>query len=115
MLKDNSDVLDLVSQAEARILALDYPSKILVAACRAIQLREDGVECPEFIGYRVPSVIAAMNTPLTTDECMYAMADLAKMHGVEVLSIDDEDLASMVTAEALSKMEQVIAESGVTS
>ena len=32
MLNDNSDVLDLVSQVEAQILALDYPSKILVAA-----------------------------------------------------------------------------------
>ena len=114
MLNDNSDVLDLVSQVEAQILALDYPSKILVAACRAILLREDGVECPEFIGCRAPSIMAAMNTPLTMDECMYAMADLAKKHGVEVLSISNLDLASMVEVEALSKKRQIVVESKVT-
>lgn len=114
MLKDNSDVLDLVGQVEARILALDYPAKILVAACRAILLREDGVNCPELIGCRAPSVMAAMNTPLTMDECMYTMADLAKKHGAEVLSITDLSLASMVEVEALSKMRQIVVESKVT-
>lgn len=43
------------------------------------------------------------------------MADLAGKRGVEVLSIDDKELAPLVAAEALSKMEQVVEESGVTA
>lgn len=114
MLNDNSDVLDLVSQVEAQILALDYPSKILVAACRCHTATGRWCRVPELIGCRAPSIMAAMNTPLTMDECMYAMADLAKKHGVEVLSISDLDLASMVEVEALSKMRQIVVESKVT-
>ena len=77
----NSDVLALVGQAEAQIRALGYPPRVLTAACRAMLLREDGVECPEFIGYWAPSILAAMTTPLTVDECAYAMADLAGKPG----------------------------------
>lgn len=113
MLNNNSDVLVLVGQAEAQIRALGYPPRVLAAACRAMLLREDGVECPEFIGYWAPSILASMTTPLTVDECAYAMADLAGKRGVEVLSIDDKELAPLVAAEALSKMEQVVEESGV--
>lgn len=112
-MKENNDILATVEQAEAQIRALGYAPKILAAACRTLLLREDGIECPEFIGYWAPSILAKLAVPLTVDECAYAMAELTEKQGVEVLSIDDKELAPMVAAAALSKMEQVVEESGV--
>lgn len=111
----DKDFLKQTRQAGDQIRALGYPPKILMAACRALLLEDDGVEYPELISCIAPSVLATMSTPLTVDECAYALSDLAAKHDFNVLlSIEDKELGSMAAAEALTKMKQIVDESGVT-
>lgn len=111
----DKDFLEQTRQAGDQIRALDYPHKVLLAACRAILLEEDGVDYPDFISCIAPSVLGTMSTPLTVDECAYALSDLASKHDITLLLYaEDKELGSMAAAEALTKMKQIVDESGVT-
>lgn len=115
MLKDK-DFLEQTKQAAAQIRSLGFQPDVLMAACRALLLENDGVECPELISCLAPSVLSEMSTPLTVDECTYALSELAEESGALLLLFtENRELAPMVAAKALSKMKQVVEESGVTA
>lgn len=115
MLKDK-DFLEQTKQAGAQIRALGFQPDVLRAACHALLLENDGVECPELISCIAPSVLSEMSTPLTVDECAYALSELAEKSGALLLLFtEDKELAPLVAAKALTKMKQVVEESGVTA